>query len=276
MSRWTVRFATPEDYYRLVPAQHINSNWVREPVVSWQQNGPVIINDYPWVVHENVRHRFNPKETCRFDMVTRDGMYAVVSWDEGPCDTTYNQCADHRNRTNWQNNSNRNFCAERVGARFRNDGRVPYSSLPTAPDRDLTGGVDVWAAPERRVERRDDDRREEPNRGNDRDSVRFGPWNNYGRNGYVYGGARVFRTYPEVFYAARAGQLPGCEVKRARFNLGGCHWKAEVMNRHYPFNENEVCSSPRRAARVGCNISNSQEENVGCLLAMAINQGYCR
>lgn len=274
MSRWTIRFQTPEEYYALIPQQHIWSNWAMEPVVSWQQNGPMIYNDYPWLVHNHARYRYNPRETCRYDLIDRELWGPDVGWGDGPCDITYNQCADQRDRANWNARSERFFCAERVGTRFRNDGRTAFSWLPTPPDRDYAGGARQPTI-ERRDDRRDDIRREEAPRANGRDAVRYGAWNNYGRSGY-YGGPRTFRTYPEVFNAAKAGQLNGCGVKRAGFNLGGCDWKAEVMGRHYPFNQNDVCGAPRRAGRVGCNISNSEAENVGCLLAMAIDQGYCR
>ncbi len=82
-------------------------------------------------------------------------------------------------------------------------------------------------------------------------------------------------NYSAAYAAASRGRLRNCRITRFRWysRPAGCLYRLRVNGRPYP-TEN-ACSASSRAALWGCAVG-SQQQNMGCLVLLAMNNGVCR
>lgn len=116
------RYSTPRDFHRVVIRRHIYRHWVFEPVPRYYYPGYVVIDGYPWYVHRGYRYRYNPVETCTYDLVNSDDDTIVRSYGEYACNLAYDQCAADRDASNAGNTDDEQYyCAEHVEDEYAND-----------------------------------------------------------------------------------------------------------------------------------------------------------
>ncbi len=67
-----------------------------------------------------------------------------------------------------------------------------------------------------------------------------------------------------------------CYIEDTTNDVNGCSYMIKVGDeaQPYPFVDGSICSSSKAAARMNCNVG-SQQENAGCILQRAIQEGYC-
>jgi hypothetical protein len=70
------------------------------------------------------------------------------------------------------------------------------------------------------------------------------------------------------------GGVGECLVYKLRGNADRCGWIVTVGDEYFPDTEGGICSAPHKAALVGCNVG-TEQQNVGCILKKAIEEGYC-
>ncbi len=81
-------------------------------------------------------------------------------------------------------------------------------------------------------------------------------------------------SYRDIYRDVYQGVVGNCSIIRLWGNEDGCKYIVSINDKFYPDVEGSICSDDQAAARMGCNIGN-EKENLGCILARAIQDGYC-
>jgi hypothetical protein len=80
----------------------------------------------------------------------------------------------------------------------------------------------------------------------------------------------------DIFNDGWYGGIEGgaCRIVKLRGNEHGCRWMVKVGEEFYPDIKGSVCSTPKQAALIGCNVGD-EKLNAGCILEKAVTEGYC-
>ena len=230
-----IRYARPVDYHRVVVRRHIYRHWIFQPVPRYYHPGYVVIDDYPWYIHNNYRYRYSPVETCQYDLVDSETDTTVRSYGDlnsMSCNLAYDLCAADRDAANGNvYEDERYFCAEHVEDEYANTDDTVFN-----PD-DL--GTEWSEARIARIE------------------------------SYL-----AVTTDLQAYKDAVAKKLGPCSVWKLRGNPQGCTYRAKVAGVNYPDEAGLVCSAPAQAEIVGCNVG-TEKENIGCILKNAVLNGHC-
>jgi hypothetical protein len=113
-----------------VSRHYIYRRWIQEPVIWTYTDGYWDIDGYPYYVDDGYRYRYNPVETCRYDLVDGNDYTAVQTFEDA-CNVAYDNCAILMEQMNQQINSDRYFCAEPVDDDLVVDDTTEYNPLPT-------------------------------------------------------------------------------------------------------------------------------------------------
>ncbi len=140
------RYSTPRDYHRVLVRRHIYRHWVFEPVPRYYNPGYVVIDGYPWYVHNSYRYRYNPVETCTYDLVDSDTDSTVRNFGEFACNVAYDQCAEERDRANSYNTDERYYCAEHVEDEYSNDDDTTFDPNAGQIPEDRTASIENYLA----------------------------------------------------------------------------------------------------------------------------------
>ena len=123
-------YHTPRDYHLHVRRHYIYYRWIQEPVVWTYTDGYWEIDNYPYYVDNGYRYRYNPVETCKYDLVDGND-YTVVRQFEDACNVAFDRCAVERDNLNRPIGLDRFFCAESVDDDLIVEDRTEYNPLPT-------------------------------------------------------------------------------------------------------------------------------------------------
>jgi len=81
------------------------------------------------------------------------------------------------------------------------------------------------------------------------------------------------QNYLSLFNEASVSNVGNCRIEIAPSN-SSCSYLVRVGNDIYPQVDGSVCSDDDSADQIRCNVGNEQE-NAGCILQAAIQEGYC-
>lgn len=136
-----VRWTNPRDYYTHVPRSHIYRNWVLWPVVFTYTDGYWVLDGYPYYVHMGYRHRYDPVETCHYQLVDGNDYTIVKDFEVKECSKAYDECAVARDDLNRPIGLERFFCAEAVEADQANEATDTYSPMPNPMDEQKRAAI---------------------------------------------------------------------------------------------------------------------------------------
>lgn len=126
----TVIYTTPRAYYTHVSRRYVYRRWIQEPVIFTYSDGYYDMDGYPYYVHHGYRYRYNPIETCKYELVDGDNYQTVREYAEQACTQAYDTCAVERDTMNRAIGMERYFCAEAVDSDLEQQDTTTYQ--PTA------------------------------------------------------------------------------------------------------------------------------------------------
>lgn len=83
------------------------------------------------------------------------------------------------------------------------------------------------------------------------------------------------KSYQDIFDDAYYNWINDCNIVKVRGDENGCRYYAKIDDDVYPQEDALVCSESEQAALVGCNVG-TEQENAGCIMKKAIEEGYCQ
>lgn len=240
-----VRYASARDYWRSVSRVHIYRVWIQWPVEDRYTDGYWEIGNYPYYVHHGYGYRYNPVETCKYQLVDGETYTVAIQYNENACDFAYNECALDRDTFNAEVGMDRFFCAEGVDPDLGNDG-TQYNPLPDStttlplpvPAPVPAPAPQISAAHQAQI-----------------DQIR---------------GLSPKDVWKEGWYKG----VGECAIIKLSGNPLDCRWIISARGEWTPDAEGSVCSEDAQAAKVGCNLGD-EKKNIGCILQKAVTEGKC-
>ena len=242
---WTrVIYASRRDYYRHLPQRYIFRTWVQFPVRDSYTDGYWEIDNYPYYVHEGYGYRYNPVETCQYQLVDGENYNVVVNYNENACDFAYNECADDRDKFNTEIGMDRFFCAEVVDADHRNDG-TSYDPMPSEIPMPIPTPVPVPVP---------------------------APTISAAHQAQI--NSLIGLSNKDIWKEGWYQGVGECAIVKLSGNPLNCRWIISAGNDWAPEADGSVCSQDAQAAKVGCNVGD-EKQNIGCILKKAVTEGKC-
>ncbi len=242
MNYGRVIYSNPRAYYVHIERRFIFRTWVQEPVYDSYTDGYWEMDDYPYYVHEGYRYRYNPVETCHYQLVDGEDYQIAQDYSENACDYAYNECAVDRDAYNTQVGSDRFFCGEAVDPDLSNDG-TGYTPLP---DTQSAPAPIPTPVPVPRVN---------PALQAQIDSL-------------------AGQSNKDIWKMGWNEGIGSCVVVKLSGNPLNCRWIVKSNELWMPMADGSVCSQDIQAAQVGCNVGN-EKENIGCILKQVVVAGKC-
>jgi hypothetical protein len=240
---WTrVIYASRRDYYRNIPQRYIYRTWIQMPVADHYNDGYWEIGGYPYYVYEGYGYRYNPVETCQYQLVDGEDYKVAITYNENACDFAYNECAQDRDQFNTEVGMDRFFCAEAVDSEYTNDG-TGYDPLPTSIPGPTPVPVPVPA-----------------------------PQISAAHQAQI--NSLIGMSHKDVWKQGWYKGVGECAIVKLSGNPLDCRWIVKSGNDWAPEVDGSVCSQSLQAMKVGCAVGD-EKQNIGCILKKAVTEGKC-
>jgi hypothetical protein len=208
-------YPTPSSYYAHIHRIYIYRRWVNQPVTNSCEACLQHHDGYPYYVHNGFRHRYNPIETCKYELVDGQDNSTVRVFPETSCSAAYDTCAAERDTMTETLGSTRYFCAEAVDKEFEQPDTSSYQVTPVEITEEQQKKIDNFFQKKDII-----------------DVFTEGSTHNVGNCRIVkYGG---------LFMGG---------------NSFGCKYVIKVSGQAFPMTDESICSSTEQAKSMSCDIS---------------------